>query len=327
MIFPETDSPIPGLTTAEYPHVRYAMPVNFWPNNEDRLLLNVRAILDTSPQEDIAVTLDSHLFERHFSQAIPPNTDGPYLDAQACADNYDRAVSGLGVNLHADCLRQLRRLRKALGHKSVQWVYCRPESGLWYQGSDKDEADRWEEVRTILIARGIAHVEWGKAEWHRFTYRAYNGFLRQVLAYLDWLQPLGPDLNYWFANGHGDELGVHIDDWGNKVPPITMEPEQWADLYVYPPENGDTQLARAVNFARHARNAVVHLRMGPIPDGKGGRSVISPSDVIARGQAVLRAGGHVMMFCGDPSEPQGSSWFPPDGSVGAAVVEFCKECR
>lgn len=328
MIFIETDLTIPGVDAATFPRVRYCQPINFWPENDGRLVTNLRAILDANPQEDIAVCFDSHLFERHFSQAIPPNTEATYLTPEKCADNYERAVSGLGVDLHADLLRQLRRVKKMLDHKHVRWVYCRPESGLWYQGSDSTEAERWQHVRETIVLRGVASPSWGKAEWHRFTYRAYNGFLRQVLTFLGWLDPTGPDdLVYWFANAHDDELGVHLDDWGNKVPPVYLEPEQWPDLYVYPPEVADTQLARAVNFARYKRGAVVHLRICPIPDGKGGQSTINPDDVLKRGKAVLAAGGNVTMFVGDPELPQGASWFPPDGSVGAAVLDFCKECR
>lgn len=328
MIFCETDSPIPGLNVADFPRVRQLLPINFWPENDGRLVKNLHAIQDANPQDDIAVCFDSHLFERHFSQSIVPNTEAPYLSVEKCADNYERAISGLGVDLHTDCLRQLRRVKKALDHKHVKWLYCRPEIGLWYQGSNPEEAERWQHVRETLILRGIGSQAWGKDDWHRLTHLAFNGFLRQVLNFLGWMDPLGnDDLVYWFSNAHGDELGCHVDDWGNRVPPVHMEPEQLPNLYVFPPEQADTQLARAVNFARYRRGAVVHLRICMIPDGQGGMSKIAPKDVIKRAKAVLAAGGNVALFCGEPSVPQGESFFPPDGSVGAAVVELCKECR
>ncbi len=323
MIFLETDLPISGVTTADFPNVRYALPVNFWPENEDRLILNLQTIIRANPQDDVCVTLDSHLFERHFSQAVPANTEAPYITTEEAADNFERAVSGLGVNLHKDTLRQLRRVKKALDNKEVKWVYCRPEGGLWYEGDKPDEAERWQRVRALLVARGAAYANWGKDDWHRFTHRAYNGFLRQVLHFLEWLEPLGRECAYWFSNAHGDELGIHLDDWGNRVPPVNLEPEQWPNLYVYLPETADTQLARAVNFARHAPNAVVHLRIGPFVAGQK----VDVTDCIERARAVIRARGHVMLFVGDPTIPQGASWFPPDGSVGAAVKEFCERLK
>lgn len=328
MIFLETDLTIPGVDAATFPNVRYCLPINFWPENDTRLQKNIRDTLEANPQDDIAVCFDSHLFERHFSQAIPANTTAPYIAPEKCADNYERAISGLGVELHADCLRQLRKLKRGLDSKHVKWLYCRPEVGLWYQGSDPQENERWMRVREHLTLRGIGKADWGKDQWTRLTYLAFNGFLRQVLHFLGWLDPVGrDDLVYWFSNAHGDELGCHVDDWGNRVPPVHLEPEQLPNLYVFPPEQADMQLARAVNFARHKRNAVVHLRICPIPDGNGGQSTINPSDVLRRAKAVLAAGGNVALFVGDPSLPQGSSWFPPDGSTGAAILDFCKECR
>lgn len=300
----EVDAAIPEFDPSELPDALQVLPLNLWANDQYRLEVDTRAIIDANKQNNIAFRITPYFLMQLFWPGTTEAVRKPLCTVEDCVDNFSLMWARFPKGLFDQLSYFNDTLHDAKKYPKIILVEC--EFDLYSFDPRDNNIAACEQARTALIDRGIANADWGAREWRWFCFGAYSSVLERIFRYFGWMY--NKDFAWFITNAHGDDRGLYLDQNGVGIPPVPLSSGQVSDLYSYEPKREFDAMAQ--NFVVANPGAIVH------------QSIDNPR-ITERCVAVRTSGGNNCIFVGNGKEKLKD--YP--GSRGAAAVEVCHKLK